>query len=107
VRTKSDDLRLGHAAHGAPSAAAALRLALEANHRIDDTTDGGRAQTVDLLGLWRFELPGAKTKRDWLRATADIDYRLSDKSLITFGASVPTTGGGPDRSLTAGWRMAF
>jgi len=51
MRTKSDDLRLGLAAHGALSAAAALRLALEANHRVDDTIDGGRAQTVDLLGL--------------------------------------------------------
>lgn len=107
VRTKSDDLRLGLAAHSALSGNTALRLALEANHRIDDTTDNGRAQTVDLLGLWRFELPGAKTKQDWLRVTADIDHRLSDKSLLSFGASAATSGGDADWSLTAGWRMAF
>ncbi|MCX8145647.1 MAG: autotransporter domain-containing protein [Azovibrio sp.] len=107
VNSKSDDLRLGIAAQGAISGMTLLRMALEANHRIDDTTDKGRGQTVDLLGLWRFELPGEKTKREWLRVTADIDHRLSDKSLLTFGASAATEGGDPHWSVTAGWRMAF
>lgn len=108
VRSRSDDLRLGLAAHGALSGATALRLALEANHRIDDSAGDGRAQAVDLLGLWRFELPGEKTKRDWLRATADIDHRLSGGSVLSFGAGAATTGGGdPDWNLTVGWRIAF
>jgi uncharacterized protein with beta-barrel porin domain len=107
VRSRSDDLRLGVTVTTTISTATALRLALEANHRIDDSTDNGRAQTVDLLGLWRFELPGERTKRDWLRLTADIDHRLSDKSLVTVGANAATDGGDPAWGLTIGWRMTF
>lgn len=104
ARWHTDDLRAGLAGRMALSAQTTLRLAGEVAHRFQDTTHGTSGQ---VLGLWSFSLPGEKLRQDWTRVTVDVDHRFSDKSLLTFGANVASTGGDPSWGVTMGWRMAF
>lgn len=104
AKWKSNDLRVGLSGTTALSAATSLRLAGELAHRFDDSTDGVKGR---VLGLWGFALPGRKVKQDWVRATLDVDRRLSANSLLSFGANLATQGGDPSWGLTVGYRASF
>lgn len=104
AKWKIEDLRVGLAGTTALSAVTSLRLAGELAHRFDDSTDGVKGR---VLGLWGFALPGRKVKQDWVRATLDVDRRLSASSLLTFGANFATQGGDPSWGLTVGYRASF
>jgi probable HAF family extracellular repeat protein len=101
---KTDDLRAGLAARMALSAATDLRLAGEIVHRFDDDTGGVNGQ---VLGLWRFSLPGQKTKQNWARAMADVDHRFRDGSVLTVGANLGSPGGDASWGVTVGYRASF
>ena len=104
IRWHNDDIRTGLAASNALTQATDLRLAVEVVHRLQDANHGVSGQ---VLGLWRFSLPGEKLKQDWARLTVDLDHRLSSKSLITLGANVASSGSDPSWGVTVGYRMAF
>jgi len=99
-----NDLRLGVAAKTALSSASDLRLGLELAHRFEGDTHGVNGQAI---GLWSFSLPGERVKQDWVRATVDLDHRLSDSTALTFGANAATNGGDASWGVTAGLRANF
>ncbi|MDP2834647.1 MAG: autotransporter domain-containing protein [Pseudomonadota bacterium] len=99
-----DDLRLGVAAKTALSGASDLRLGLEVAHRLEGDTNGVNGQAI---GLWSFSLPGEWVKQDWVRATVDVDHRLSDSTALTVGANAATNGGDASWGITAGLRANF
>lgn len=101
---RSGDLRAGLAAATALSERTALRIAGEAAHRTDDSTDGVKGQVI---GLWDFSLPGEKVKQNWMRVTVDVDHRFSARSVLTVGASAATDGGDPNWGLTLAYRASF
>lgn len=102
----TNDLRLGAAAKTALNAATDLRLGLEAAHRFEGDTNGSSGSAIGLPGL-AFNLPGQKVKQTWARATLDVDHRLSDTTVLTFGANAATSGGDASWGVTAGVRANF
>ncbi|MHB8949158.1 MAG: autotransporter domain-containing protein [Rhodoferax sp.] len=104
VKWRTSDIRLGAAAKTMLSAATDLRLALEAAYRLDDSPTGVNGSVI---GLWSFNQPGQKVEQTWGRLTADVDHRLSNRTVITVGANAATSGGDATWGVTAGLRMSF
>jgi hypothetical protein len=52
-------------------------------------------------------LPGQSTRQNWARTTIDIDHRLTNSTLLTFGANLATPGGDATWGVTAGVRATF
>jgi len=100
----SDDLRAGLAAMTELSAATHLRLAGELVHRFTGSTRSVGGQVV---GLFDFSVPGQELKQDWVRATLDVDHRLSDRSLLTFSANAATSGNDPSYGVSVSYKAAF
>ncbi len=98
------ELRLGASFKTALSADADLRLTGEAVHRFDD--HGGAVQG-QIIGVSSFRLPGAEVRQDWVRAGAEVDYRVRAGSVLS--ASLNTSSEGEDAtwSGSVSWKLAF
>lgn len=101
---QDEDVRVGLAGTTELAANTGLRLAGEVVHRFDDSTDGVNGQVI---GLYGFSLPGRKVRQDSVRLTVDVDRRLTDKSLVTFGANLGGGDGDPSWGLTVGYHATF
>ena len=103
-RWNTNDVRLGAAGNIALNTSTNLRVGAEAVHRFDHNVSGTSGQ---VLGLGSFKVDGVDVKQTWLRATADIDHKLSEQLLITAGGNAGSGGGDTSWGLTAGLRANF
>ena len=103
-RWNTNDVRLGAAGNIALNTSTSLRVGVEAVHRFDHNVSGTSGQ---VLGLGSFKVDGVDVKQTWLRATADIDHKLSEQLLITAGGNAGSGGGDTSWGLTAGLRANF
>jgi len=99
-----NDLRLGIVGKNQLDTATDLHLGVEFAHRFEKGTNGVNGTVI---GLWDFSLPGERIQQDWARAFIDVDRRLSDTLVATFGASASSSGGDATWALTAGLRSRF
>jgi probable HAF family extracellular repeat protein len=102
--SRTNDIRIGTAAHTELTAKTAMRIGAEAVHRMEGNLTGVNGQVV---GLYSFNLPGSSIDQNWVRATLDFDHLLTKTTVITFGANAATPGGDATWGLTAGLRAAF
>jgi hypothetical protein len=102
--TVTNDFRVGVAGALALDGSTDLHMGLEAVSRDDDNGSGTSGQ---VLGLWKFSMPGTRINRTWARITTDVDHRLSKNTLITAGANAGGNGGDPSWGVTAGVRVSF
>ena len=100
----TNDLRAGTAVKTALSTATDLRLGAEVAHRFENNTSGVKGNVVD---LWSFNLPGKRITQTWMRATIDVDHRVTNNVALTVGANTATTGGDASWGVTAGLRANF
>lgn len=100
----SDEVRVGTVLQKALSPATDLRLNLEAANRLDGSGPGVSGQ---VLGLFSFSYAGADVKSTWLRAMAEVDHRLSDKSLISANINAASSGEDPSWGASIGYKRAF
>ncbi|MDR3390671.1 MAG: autotransporter domain-containing protein [Sulfuriferula sp.] len=102
--SRTNDIRIGTAAHTELTAKTAMRIGAEVVHRMEGNLTGVNGQVI---GLYSFSLPGSSIDQDWVRATLDFDHRLTKTTLVTFGANAATPGGDATWGLTAGLRAVF
>ena len=81
-----------------------LRLATELTHRDDNNMSGNSGQIV---GLSHFNFAADNVKQTSVRIIADLDKRITDKSLITVGVNAATNGGDQTWGLTTSLRANF
>lgn len=79
-----------------------LRTTLETAYRLDSR---GPDLSGQVLGLFSFSQDGERVQRDWQRLTADLDYRLSSNTLLSFSLHASTPGEDPD--FSGGARLQF
>lgn len=79
-----------------------LHTTLETAHRLDSR---GPDLSGQVLGLFSFSRDGEHVQRDWQRVSADLDYRLSPSTLLSFSLQASTPGEDPDYS--GGVRVQF
>lgn len=101
---RADEFRIGAMAKMPLSYATDLRLNLEAVNRQDRSGPGVSGQ---VLGLFSFAYAGASMNSSWGRLMAEIDHRLSDKSLFTFNVNTASSGQDATWGVSAGYRLAF
>lgn len=87
------DVRIGAAAMAPLSANTDLHLSLEIVHGFDSNTGGVSGPSFSLLGIIQDET--------WARITLDVDHRLSNTTLLTFGAGAS----GNEEINSWGWRV--
>lgn len=99
---RSSEARVGI---NATRPAGKLRLlgTLEAAHRFDP--EGARS-TGSIPGLFAFDVPGRKDKRDWLRAGAGVEGKLRGGTASVM-LNVTTQGAAPAHWLAASYRAEF
>jgi uncharacterized protein with beta-barrel porin domain len=103
-KTNSSDLRIGTALSRKVSDTTNLRFSVMAVHQFEDTTarTGGT-----VTGLYDFALPGQQLHQNWARATFDVDYSVSAKTLLTGGVNLATQSSDPTIGLTLGLKSSF
>lgn len=101
---RTDELRLGAVAQRNLSAVTSLRFDLEAVSRLDGAAPAVSGQ---VLGLYSFAFSGASASNNWVRAGAEVDHRLADKSLLNASLNVASTGQDPTWNVSVGYRRSF
>ena len=76
---------------------------LEAVHRFDQE---GSRNSGQLLGLFRFDIPGVKYERDWLRAGLGFDGKIG-AGTASIMLNATTKGEAPTYWLATSYRLAF
>ena len=102
--TDNNTVRIGFGGKTALSSATDLVLNAEVAHSLESNTSGVSGQ---ILGLGGFAVAGQNINQDWVRVMADIDHRLSDKSLISVGLNAGTQGSDPSYGATVSYRKSF
>ena len=102
--TDNNTVRVGFGGKTALSSATDLVLNAEVAHSLESNTSGVSGQ---ILGLGGFAVAGQNINQDWVRVMADIDHRLSDKSLISVGLNAGTQGSDPSYGATVSYRKSF
>lgn len=97
------EVRLGVTAVTEITQAATLSTTLEAVHRHGDAP-GASGQA---LGLFGFDLGGGTSGQTWLRAGAEIDYRVSESAVVSASFNAATAGRDPTVSGSIGFRAEF
>lgn len=100
----TDELRAGLDADWAISKALTLRGMLEGIYRFDDEGDDLQGQVIGLYSVTR---PYEDTNESWVRAGAELEYRLGEYSLISVSLNGASRGEDPDVSGAISFRMAF
>jgi probable HAF family extracellular repeat protein len=103
-KTDSSEIRIGAALSRKVSDTTNVRFGVEGVHEFNDTTGGINGEVT---GLYAFGLAGQKLNRNWARATVDVDYNLSDKTLLTGGFNVATRSNDPSFGVTIGLKSSF
>lgn len=101
-KDKATELRFGVNIER-PLGEARLLGLLEAAHRFEK--DGART-SGQVIGLFGFDLDGAKNKQDWLRAGVGVEGTLAE-GLASLMLNATTKGETPSYWLAAGWQRAF
>lgn len=101
-KNKATELRLGVNMER-PLGDARLVGLLEAAHRFEK--DGART-SGQIIGLFGFDLDGAKNKQDWLRAGVGMEGKLAE-GMASLMLNATTKGEMPSYWLAAGWQKAF
>jgi len=104
ITTCSTDLRLGITFDAVLSSAMTLKLSLEGAHRFESNVGAVNGQ---IIGLGSFNVPGRAVKQDWLRVILDLDYRLTQKSALTFSLKSATAGSDASWGGSLGYRVMF
>ena len=102
--TTNNTLRVGTGAKTPLNGSTNLVINTEVVHSIESSTSGTSGQ---IIGLGAFAVPGQNIRQNWIRVMADIDHRLTDKSLISVGINAGTTGGDPSYGGTVSYRASF
>ena len=102
--SSNNNLRVGVGAKTAINATTKLVLNVEAVHSIEDNASGTSGQ---IIGVGTYSVAGQSVRQNWMRLMADIDHKLSDKSLVTFGLNAGTQGGDPSYGGTVSYHAAF
>ena len=99
-----NNVRVGLGAKKALSGSTDLVLNTEVVHSFEDNMPGTSGQIIGVSG---FALPGQNVRQTWVRLMADVDHRLTDKSLISVGLNAGTQGGDPSYGGTISYRASF
>lgn len=97
------EVRLGVTAVTEITQALTLSTTLEAVHRSGDNP--GSSGSVP--GIFGFDLGGGDLSRNWVRAGAEIDYRVGDNALISASFNAATAGRDASFSGSVGLRGQF
>jgi probable HAF family extracellular repeat protein len=103
-KTNSSDLRLGAAFSKKVSDVTNVRFGVEGVHEFSDTTGGTNGEVT---GLYTFGLGGEQLNQNWVRATVDVDYQLSARTLLTGGLNIATQSNDPTFGVTIGLKSSF
>lgn len=102
-REKATELRIGLNADKPLGGGLSLVGTVEAVHRFEK--EGART-SGEVVGLFGFDLDGARNERDWLRAGAGVEGKLGGgRASLMLNAT--TKGETPSYWLAAMWQMAF
>lgn len=97
------EVRLGVTAVTEITQAVTLSTTLEAVHRHGDAP-GASGQALGLFGL---DLGGGTSSQTWLRAGAEIDYRVSESAVVSASFNAASAGRDATVSGSIGFRAEF
>lgn len=100
---KSTEAHVGVDATYAVSSSTKLLGRIDAAHRFENNA---AATSGTVLGLFSFNLPGQKIKRDWIRAGVGFDTKLGAGVASAF-LNATTQGAAPNHWLNVSYQVAF